>query len=135
MKTKKQFLKTNQAASVLGAMLLAALAQGTTTAEGQSIVVKVAPPVVTVAPDNYVYYPHYGVYYNRDRHQFVYLKGDTWITAAAPDGIGADMVLASPSVVMDFHDSPERHHADILKRYPRNWAPAGDHPDRDHDRQ
>jgi hypothetical protein len=26
---------------------------------------------------------------------------------------------------MDFHDSPAFHHAEMVKRYPRNWAPAG----------
>jgi hypothetical protein len=26
---------------------------------------------------------------------------------------------------MDFHDSPARHHAEVVKQYPRNWAPPG----------
>jgi hypothetical protein len=40
------------------------------------------------------------------------------------------VLLASPSVRMDFHDSPEKHHAMMLQKYPRDWKRA----DADHDR-
>jgi hypothetical protein len=32
---------------------------------------------------------------------------------------------------MDFHDSPDKHHSDIVRKYPKNWSPRHDeHPDR-----
>ena len=96
-------------------------------------VVVVAPPVVVVAPDNYVYYPSYGVYYNTTRHQYAYLRDSAWVSAPTPFGVSAEVVLASPSVVMDFHDDPSHHHDEMLRRYPRNWAPDRSH-DGDHDR-
>jgi hypothetical protein len=34
------------------------------------------------------------------------------------------MLLASPSVRMDFHDSPAQHHATVVKQYPKNWKPS-----------
>jgi hypothetical protein len=33
------------------------------------------------------------------------------------------VLLASPSVKMDFHDSPAQHHAAVVKQYPKNWSP------------
>lgn len=78
-----------------------------------------APTVVV--EDDYVYYPNYEVYYSNRRHQYVYLDGRTWVTRPAPPRIGIDVLLASPSVHVDFHDTPERHHADVVRRYPRNW--------------
>jgi hypothetical protein len=95
--------------------------------------VVIAPPIVVapavVVQDDYVYYPSYGVYYNSSRHQYAYLEGGAWVSAPAPSGVSVDVLLASPSVRMDFHDSPEKHHADMIRKYPRNWAPPGS----DHD--
>jgi hypothetical protein len=33
--------------------------------------------------------------------------------------------MRSPSVKMDFHDSPANHHAEIVRQYPKNWKPSG----------
>ena len=124
MKNKNQFVKTKRAVIVLGSALVVAFTMGAGSVKGQSVVIQTAPAVVQ---DDYVYYPHYGVYYNHSRHQYYYMKNNAWVVAPAPEGVTADVLLASPSVHMDFHDSPARHHADMLKRYPRNWAPPGDH--------
>jgi hypothetical protein len=35
------------------------------------------------------------------------------------------VLLATPSVRVDFHDEPEHHHDSIVKTYPRNWRPPG----------
>jgi hypothetical protein len=140
MNNKKHFFKTNQAGYLLGAMLVGALTNSVGSADAQSIGITVKPPVVVVVappvvapavviPDNYVYYPNYGVYYNRSRHQYRYLKGDVWVSQPAPEGVAVDVLLASPSVNMDFHDSPANHHAAMVQKYPRNWRPAGDHQD------
>jgi hypothetical protein len=75
-------------------------------------------------PDDYVYYPNYGVYYNPHQHLYHYLKGDAWVTGPAPEGISEKAFQTSPWVKMDFHDAPARHHAAILKKYPRDWKPA-----------
>jgi hypothetical protein len=73
--------------------------------------------------DEYVYYPDYEVYYARNRHQYMYRDGRSWVTRPAPAGISVDVLLASPSVRMDFHDRPDRHHAEIVREYPRHAAP------------
>jgi hypothetical protein len=114
-------------------VLLAALTEGAGSAGAQNIGITVTPPAVAapvVISDTYVYYPNYGVYYNSHRHQYQYLKNNVWVTQPAPDGVSAAALLASPSVNMDFHDSPEKHHAEMLKRYPRDWKPAAAHQDR-----
>ena len=84
-----------------------------------------AEPYVVVAQDDYVYYPGYDVYYNSHRHEYAYQEGRAWVSRPAPRGVSVDVLLASPSVRMDFHDSPARHHATVVERYPRNWSPPG----------
>jgi hypothetical protein len=130
VKNKKYFLKTNNVGFVLSATLLAALAGCAGSAYGQGAGLTITPPVVVVAPpvvvqDNYVYYPGYGIYYNSGRHQYAYLQGGAWVNAPAPGGVSVDVLRASPSVNMDFHDSPANHHAAMVRQYPKNWKPSG----------
>ena len=80
-----------------------------------------------VMQDDYVYYPGYDLYYSSNRRQYVYQDGGAWVSRPTPRGVSVDVLFASPSVRMDFHDSPERHHAEVVKQYPRNWAPPGSH--------
>ena len=151
MINKKLFFKNNKVGFVLGAVLLAALTESAVYADGLRVGVVITPPVVVVAPpvvvvpppvvvappvvveDNYIYYPNYGVYYNSGRHQYYYLRGDAWVWAPAPEGVTVDVLFASPSVRMDWHDSPEHHHAEMVQRYPRNWKPSAEHQDRKED--
>ncbi len=134
MNNKKHFLKTNKVAFVLGAVLLATLTGSAGYAGGVTIVIGVPPPVIVAPPvvivqDDYVYYPNYAIYYNSHRHQYAYLDGGVWVFAPVPMGVSVEVLLASPSVHMDWHDSPERHHAEMMQKYPRNWRPAGEHHD------
>ena len=138
MNNKILFLKTDKISKigfVLGAVLLVALTENAGYAGGVNIGIDVTPSVVVVAPpvvvapvvvvqDDYVYYPSYGVYFNSRRHQYYYLRGDAWIWAPAPEGVTVDVLLASPSVHMDWHDSPANHHREMLQKYPKNWKSA-----------
>jgi uncharacterized protein YijF (DUF1287 family) len=129
MNNKKLFFKTNKAGLVLGAVLLVTLTASVGKAGGVLVGINLAPVVVVppiVVPavavqDNYVYYPNYGVYYNSSRHNYAYRDGNAWVSRPAPNGVSADVLLASPSVKMDFHDSPANHHAAMVQKYPRNW--------------
>lgn len=71
--------------------------------------------------DDYDYYPGYEVYYSRNRREYVYRDGSNWVRRPEPRGISVDVLLAAPSVRVDFRDSPERHHSTVVKSYPRNW--------------
>jgi hypothetical protein len=152
MNNKKYFLKTNKAGFVLSTALLVALAECAGSAYGQGVgiiirppVVVIAPPAVVVAPvvvapplviqDNYVYYPSYGIYYNTGRHQYAYMEGGAWVNAPAPSGVSVDVLLASPSVNMDFHDSPANHHDAMVRMYPKNWKPDRAHQDQKENRK
>ena len=75
------------------------------------------------AQDDYVYYPGYQVYYSGSRHQYVYQDGRSWVSRSTPPRVSADKLFASPSVKVDFHDSPANHHAEVAKQYPKQWAP------------
>jgi len=93
--------------------------------------VYVAPPTVVVQ-DDYVYYPGYDIYYNSYRHQYAYLEGGAWVSRPQPRGVSVNVLLASPSVRMDFHDAPALHHAAVVQKYPKNWAPPAqknNHPE------
>jgi hypothetical protein len=78
-----------------------------------------------VVQDDYVYYPGYQVYYSSHRHQYIYRDGRSWVTRAAPPRVSAEVLFASPSVRLDFHDSPSIHHAAVVKQYPKKWKPPG----------
>jgi hypothetical protein len=147
MNDKRYFFKAGKAGCVLNTVLLMALTGWVGHADGQgvritiptpSIVINppvvVAAPAVVVAPDNYVYYPAYGMYYNTTRHQYAYKDHDAWVSQSAPLGVSADVLLASPSVRMDFHDSPANHHDAMMKQYPKNYtAGRADHKIDSHD--
>jgi hypothetical protein len=80
---------------------------------------------VVVVQDDYVYYPSYQVYYSGSTRQYVYVEGNAWVSRPAPPRVSADVLLASPSVRLNFHDAPAIHHAAVVQTYPRNWAPPG----------
>jgi hypothetical protein len=90
------------------------------------------PPVYVdsgvVVQDNYVYYPGYQVYYSSNRRQYIYQDGRSWVSRPAPPRVSANVLFASPSVRLDFHDSPAIHHATVVRQYPKNWAPPGSSP-------
>jgi len=92
--------------------------------------VYVQPPSVhveagIVVHDDYVYYPGYEVYYSSNRRQYTYRDGRSWVSRPAPPRVSVDVLFASPSVRLDFHDSPSIHHATVARQYPKHWAPPG----------
>jgi len=94
---------------------------------GNGYAARPAVEATVVVQDDYVYYPGYDLYYSNNRHQYYYQDGGAWVSRPAPRGVSVDVLMAAPSVRMDFHDSPANHHAEVVKQYPRNWSPAGAH--------
>lgn len=74
-----------------------------------------------VIMDDYDYYPAYETYYSRNRREYVYRDGGTWVRRPQPQGVSIELFFAAPSVRVDFRDSPEQHHATVVRSYPRNW--------------
>ena len=118
------FFKAGKARFVLAAVLLATLTGCEGYVEGPRAGVY-AEPQVFVAQDDYGYYPNYECYYSVSRHQYAYREGNAWVARPAPRGVSVNVLVASPSVRMDFHDSPAQHHAAVVKQYPKNWKPSG----------
>lgn len=86
---------------------------------------------VVVFEDDYDYYPGYEVYYSRNRKEYVYRDGGQWVRRSQPSGVSLNILLAAPSVRVDFRDSPERHHAEVVRAYPRSWRRSDNqHDDR-----
>jgi hypothetical protein len=87
------------------------------------------PPVyvesAVIVHDDYVYYPGYEVYYSSNRRQYTYRDGSAWVSRSAPPRVSAEVLFASPSVSVEFHDAPATHHASVVQTYPRNWTPPG----------
>lgn len=79
-------------------------------------------------PDDYVYYPGYQVYYTSSRSQYVYREGRVWVSRSTPPRVSIDVLSASPSVPLDFHDFPATHHTTVVRQYPKHWAPPGSSP-------
>jgi hypothetical protein len=125
MNDRKYFPIAGSAGGALGVVLLATLTGCIGYVDRPHGEVYAAPGVIVVE-DDYVYYPTYEVYYSSHRHQYAYLEGGAWVWQPAPRGVSVDVLFASPSVRMDFHDAPARHHAQVVREYPRNWAPPGE---------
>ncbi len=107
----------------------------TTTTPDTSAQPAAAQPATaqTVAgDDDYVYYPQYEVYFSPHRHQYYYREGGRWAWRREPNHVAVNVLMSSPSVHMDFRDAPDRHHDEIMRRYPRNWHPDDRHDDRKH---
>jgi hypothetical protein len=107
---------------VLYGSLLGALA-GCVTHDHAPVVYAPPPPDIVVVQDDYVYYPGYQVYYSSRRRQYVYQEGRSWVSRPAPPRVSPEVLFASPSVRLDFHDAPSAHHATIVRQYPKHWAP------------
>jgi hypothetical protein len=90
---------------------------------------------VVVYEDDYDYYPGYEVYYSRNRREYVYRDGSQWVRRPEPSGVSLNVLLATPSVRVDFRDSPERHHDTVVRSYPRNWKRQDDRKDDKDDRK
>ena len=88
-------------------------------------------PAVYVVQNDYVYYPGYEVYYSSYRRQYTYRDGGSWVSRPTPSRVSVDVLVASPSVRVDFHDSPSRHHERVVRQYPKHWAPPGSGSNRD----
>lgn len=72
--------------------------------------------------ESYVYIPAYEVYYNGAAARYVFWDGGDWVsTREPPYEVSLEELLTAPSVVMDFQDHPARHHAAVVRRYPRDW--------------
>ena len=134
MNVKKLFFKTDKVGFMLGAVLLGTLTGCVGYVDGPRAGYY-AEPSVAVVQDDYVYYPGYQVYYSSSRHQYAYQEGHAWVSRPAPRGVSINVLQASPSVRMDFHDSPANHHAAVVKQYPKNWAPPGSNQGRNDNRK
>ena len=124
MNDKLLFLKANKVGFALAAAFLVTLTGCVGYVDGPRTGVEVESPAFAVQ-DDYVYYPQYECYYSVSRHQYAYREGNAWVARPAPRGVSVNVLMRSPSVKMDFHDSPANHHAEIAKQYPKNWKPSG----------
>jgi hypothetical protein len=76
-------------------------------------------------PDDCLYYPGFGIYYSNNLHQYLSRQQDAWLTQPTPFSVPPEVLIASPSVHLDFHDHPARHHQETMQRYPEDWSPDG----------
>jgi len=109
-----------------GAALVGALTGCIVAPQPRAVYVAPSPVYVEAGggfQDDYVYYPGYQVYYSSHRRQYVYLQGNAWVSRPAPPRVSVDVLFASPSVRLDFHDAPSIHHATVVRQYPKHWVP------------
>lgn len=135
-----KIVKLSKIGVVFGVALLSALTGCVSHVDGPRGEVYAPAPSVYVesgvaVQDDYVYYPAYQVYYSSYRHQYVYRNGRSWVSRPAPPRVSINVLFASPSVNVGFHDSPANHHTEISRRYPKQWrspdANHGNHDNRD----
>ena len=134
---KKLFSTIGKTGVMLGAVsLLTATGCVSYVDRPQPGEVYVMPSVpVFIEQDDYVYYPQYGMYYGSRSHRYYRYEGGSWVAAPSPRGVAVNVLVSSPSVNVEFHDSPSAHHNQVIKTYPRNWQPSGDDNRRKEGRQ
>jgi len=81
----------------------------------------VAQPVVTAG---LIYYPDYEVYYDPGVRVYWYIDGGRWVNGPRPGSVSVDILQHAPTAQMNFRDSPENHHAQVVQQYPRR-GPSG----------
>lgn len=86
-------------------------------------------PAIMGPRHGYDYYPAYEVYYDRRRGDYIYVdqRRRQWVRSPSPHGLDVRVLLSTPSVHLEFQDSPARYHREVIQTYPRDWR-------RDHDR-
>lgn len=115
---KFHFLKGTHQILLVAAMLTA-ISSGCV-----GVVSSDASPDPMWVDDDYVYYPGYELYYGERSHRYYHRDGDHWRAGRAPYGVRENILHNSPSVHMDFHDSPAAHHNQVIHDYPKTWRPA-----------
>jgi hypothetical protein len=123
MNSTNFLIKAGKAQLVLSAALMLTFTGCVQHGDAPQPEVTAASPAV-VTQDDYTYYPNYGIYYSGSRRQYAYQESGAWVSQPAPHGVSVEALRASPSVKMDFHDSPANHHAAVVQKYPKNWKPA-----------
>ena len=106
---------------VFGALTLLSMSGCATSEPGYAYSESYPQPTQVIVQDSYVYYPGYEVYYNNARREYVYLDGNVWVSRREPPRRWARDLRRAPHVQLDFRDSPQRHHQEVVRRYPRNW--------------
>ena len=102
---------------------------------GEVYVEPAAVVPVFIEQDDYVYYPQYGMYYGSRSHRYYRYEGRSWVARPEPRGVAVNVLFASPSVNVNFHDSPAVHHAEVVHTYPRNWKPLVENRGRKEDQR
>jgi hypothetical protein len=124
MDDKNLFFKAGKVGLVLTATFLVTLTGCVSYVDGPHAGIYTEPSMVVVQ-DDYMYYPAYQMYYGSHSHQWYDREGSSWVARPAPREVSVDVLHASPSVKMDFHDSPANHHTMVVKQYPKNWKASG----------
>jgi hypothetical protein len=136
--TKKNFLPADRIGFLAGMSLLAVLTgcmvEGSSRRGGYRSGPVAQVQTSVVVQDDYDYYPGYETYYSRNRHEYVYREGNAWVRRPEPQGVAVNVLLAAPSVRLDFHDSPEQHHSNVVQSYPKSWKRPDNNRDDKNDR-
>jgi hypothetical protein len=74
----------------------------------------------------YIYYPQYDLYYNRNRNEFLSVENGRWVSREYPRNVSAQQVLRSRSVSIDNYDSPGHHRAELARQDSRYAHPTND---------
>lgn len=69
--------------------------------------------------NDYVYYPRYDVYYNRNTSEFISEENGRWVSRQSPRNATAQQVLRSGSVSIDGYDSPAHHRSALARQNAR----------------
>jgi len=108
--------------AVLGLLALAGCDEPEPRPYPRPVVVEPGPVIVE---NDLIYYPDYEVYYDPFARVYWHAERGVWVSGPAPVGVSVEVLRGAPFVHTGFHESPELHHAEIVRRYPHGWRPDG----------
>lgn len=83
-----------------------------------------------VVENEYLYYPEYDLYYDRDQREFLSVENDRWVTRNRPRNVSPDRVFTSRAVNLDGY-TPQQHRDAYQQNRYRNSSFYTSGPNRD----
>lgn len=118
-------IKTTSCAACLGAVAMMGFAGCATSGDPINTLLGLVGNVGlggrSAVQSDYLYYPEYDIYYNRNTREFLSVENNRWVVRDYPRHVSPDRIFATRAIRLDGYDSPE-HHRNTYYQQNRNQS-------------